>query len=243
MGRSWGGSLWVCEEVPPQGWEPKALVCPITGSPQASCTTSLASSLQWGRWILMSLYNTAAVRTKCNHGFESALKQSQAKRTENDVIIKTLVADFPGCPVVKNASAGDTNSISGPGRFHMLQSNWSLHALQPVLCNESTHRGEKLGMLQLEKACTQQQRPSTVKNKINKIFKKGSENFKKQNFTIQPSPEWSHHNKGGLEVKTKITTPSPITSWQIDGEKREVVTDFIFLGLQNHCRWWPEPWS
>ena len=37
--------------------------------------------------------------------------------------------------------------------------------------------------------------------------------------------------------KTKITTSSPITSWQIDGEKMETVTDFIFLGLQNHCRW------
>ena len=156
MGKSWGGSLWVCEEVPPQGREPKALVCPITGSPQASCPTSLASSLQWGRLILMSLYNTAAVRTKCNHGFESALKQSQAKRTENDVIIKTLVADFPGCPVVKNARAGDTSSISGPGRFHMLQ---------------STHHGKELGMSQLEKVCMQQQRPSTVKNQI-KFLKK-----------------------------------------------------------------------
>ena len=30
---------------------------------------------------------------------------------------------------------------------------------------------------------------------------------------------------------------SPITSWQIDGEPMETVTDFIFLGLQNHCRW------
>ena len=35
--------------------------------------------------------------------------------------------------------------------------------------------------------------------------------------------------------KTKITTSSPITSWQIDGEEME--TDrFYFLGLQNHCR-------
>ena len=29
----------------------------------------------------------------------------------------------------------------------------------------------------------------------------------------------------------------PITSWQIDGETMETVTDFIFGGLQNHCRW------
>ena len=31
---------------------------------------------------------------------------------------------------------------------------------------------------------------------------------------------------------------SPITSWQIDGETVETVADFIFGGLQNHCRWW-----
>ena len=29
----------------------------------------------------------------------------------------------------------------------------------------------------------------------------------------------------------------PITSWEIDGETVETVTDFYFLGLQNHCRW------
>ena len=34
--------------------------------------------------------------------------------------------------------------------------------------------------------------------------------------------------------KTKIMASSPITSWQIDGE---TVADFIFFGLQNHCRW------
>ena len=37
--------------------------------------------------------------------------------------------------------------------------------------------------------------------------------------------------------KTKIMAFGPITSWQIDGEKMETVTDFYFLGLQNHCRW------
>ena len=37
--------------------------------------------------------------------------------------------------------------------------------------------------------------------------------------------------------KTKITVSGPITSWQIDGETMETVTDY-FLGLQNHCRWW-----
>ena len=37
--------------------------------------------------------------------------------------------------------------------------------------------------------------------------------------------------------KTKIMTSGPITSWQIDGETVETVTDFILGGLQNHCRW------
>ena len=45
--------------------------------------------------------------------------------------------------------------------------------------------------------------------------------------------------KVGLKLniqKTKIMTSIPITSWQIDGETVETVTDY-FLGLQNHCRW------
>ena len=37
--------------------------------------------------------------------------------------------------------------------------------------------------------------------------------------------------------KTKIMASGPITSWQIDGETVETVSDFYFLGLQNHCRW------
>ena len=41
--------------------------------------------------------------------------------------------------------------------------------------------------------------------------------------------------------KTKIMASSPITSWQIDGETVETVADFIFLELQNHCRWWLQP--
>ena len=37
--------------------------------------------------------------------------------------------------------------------------------------------------------------------------------------------------------KTKIMASGPITSWEIDGETVERVSDFIFFGLQNHCRW------
>ena len=46
--------------------------------------------------------------------------------------------------------------------------------------------------------------------------------------------------KVGLKLniqKTKIMASGPITSWQIDGEMMETVTDFILGGLQNHCRW------
>ena len=51
--------------------------------------------------------------------------------------------------------------------------------------------------------------------------------------------------KAGLKLniqKTKIIASSPITSWQIDGETVETVSDY-FLGLQNHCRWWLQPWN
>ena len=37
--------------------------------------------------------------------------------------------------------------------------------------------------------------------------------------------------------KTKIMASGPITPWEIDGETVETVSDFIFWGLQNHCRW------
>ena len=47
--------------------------------------------------------------------------------------------------------------------------------------------------------------------------------------------------KAGLKLnihKTKIMASGPITSWQIDGEIMETVTDFIFLGSKNHCILW-----
>ena len=37
--------------------------------------------------------------------------------------------------------------------------------------------------------------------------------------------------------KTKIMASGSSTSWQIHGETVETVVDFIFGGLQNHCRW------
>ena len=51
--------------------------------------------------------------------------------------------------------------------------------------------------------------------------------------------------KVGLKLniqKTKIMASGPITSWEIDGETVETVSDY-FVGLQNHCRWWLQPWN
>ena len=51
--------------------------------------------------------------------------------------------------------------------------------------------------------------------------------------------------KAGLKLniqKAKIVASGPLTSWQIDGETVETVTDFIFC-LQNHCGWWLQPWN
>ena len=46
--------------------------------------------------------------------------------------------------------------------------------------------------------------------------------------------------KVGLKLsiqKTKIMASGPFTSWEVDGETVETVREFIFGGLQNHCRW------
>ena len=48
------------------------------------------------------------------------------------------------------------------------------------------------------------------------------------------------NEKVGLKLniqKMKIMASGLITSWEIDGETVETVSDFIFWGLQNHCRW------
>ena len=47
--------------------------------------------------------------------------------------------------------------------------------------------------------------------------------------------------KVGLKLntqKTRIMASGPITSWEIDGETVETVSDFILGGLENLCRWW-----
>ena len=48
------------------------------------------------------------------------------------------------------------------------------------------------------------------------------------------------NEKAGLKLniqKIKIMASGSISSWEIDGETMETVTDFIFLGSKNHCRW------
>ena len=52
--------------------------------------------------------------------------------------------------------------------------------------------------------------------------------------------------KVGLKLsiqKTKIMESAPITSWEIDGETVETVSDFLLRGSKNHCRWWLQPWN
>ena len=54
------------------------------------------------------------------------------------------------------------------------------------------------------------------------------------------------NEKVGLKLniqKTKIMASGPISSWEIDGETMETVRDSYFGGLQNHCRWWLQPWN
>ena len=65
-----------------------------------------------------------------------------------------------------------------------------------------------------------------------------SEELKKLLMKVKEESE-----KVGLKLniqKTKIMASGPIISWQIDGE---TVANFIFGGLQNHCKWWLQPWN
>ena len=51
--------------------------------------------------------------------------------------------------------------------------------------------------------------------------------------------------KVGLKLniqKTKLMASGPIASWQIDGDSGNSVR-LYFFGLQNHCRWWLQPWN
>ena len=60
---------------------------------------------------------------------------------------------------------------------------------------------------------------------------------------------WFYHNHTCRSIHlltSDLGTPMQYmanTSWQIDGETMETMRDFYFLGLQNHCRWWLQPWN
>ena len=67
------------------------------------------------------------------------------------------------------------------------------------------------------------------------LMKKESEELKSLLMKVKEESE-----KVGLKLniqKTKIMASSTITSWEVDGETVETVSDFTFFGLQNHCRW------
>ena len=54
------------------------------------------------------------------------------------------------------------------------------------------------------------------------------------------------NEKVGLKLniqKTKIMASGLVTLREIDGETVETVSSFIFWGLQNHWRWWLQPWN
>ena len=70
-----------------------------------------------------------------------------------------------------------------------------------------------------------------------------AENEEELKSLLMKVKEESEKKKASLRLniqKMKIVISGPITSWQIDGE---TVIDFYFLGLQNHCRWWLQPWN
>ena len=65
-----------------------------------------------------------------------------------------------------------------------------------------------------------------------------AESEEEQNSLLMKVKEESE--KFGLKLniqKTKIMESGPITSWEIDGETVETLSDFFLGGLQNHCRW------
>ena len=67
------------------------------------------------------------------------------------------------------------------------------------------------------------------------ILMEESEELKRLSLKVKEESE-----KVGVKLsiqKTKVMASGPITSWEIDGETMEIVSDFIFGGLQYHCKW------
>ena len=76
---------------------------------------------------------------------------------------------------------------------------------------------------------------SLLLNMLSRFMAESEEELKSLLMKVKVESE-----KVGVELniqKTKIMASGPITSWQIDEEPMENMTDFILAGLQNHCRW------
>jgi len=73
------------------------------------------------------------------------------------------------------------------------------------------------------------------------LMAEGKEEFK-QPVDESERREWKAGWKLNIQ-NTEITVSAPTTSWQIDGERMENSKRLYFLGLQNHCRWWRQPWN
>ena len=97
---------------------------------------------------------------------------------------------------------------------------------------------------QLTRLNESQARIKTARRNINNLryaddtalMSESKEELKSLLITVKEESE-----KAGLRLniqKTKIMTFGPITSWQVKGEKKEIVTGFYLLGLQSHCGWW-----
>ena len=67
--------------------------------------------------------NNSQKRSKLDAIINRQIQKVQQNPSVRSMIKIIVRRDFPGGPVVKNANTGDTGSIPGPGRFHMLQGN------------------------------------------------------------------------------------------------------------------------
>ena len=71
-----------------------------------------------------------------------------------------------------------------------------------------------------------------------------AESEKKLNTFLMEVKEESEKDDLKLNIqKIKTMASGLITSWQIDGETMENSDKLSFLGLRNHCKWWPQPWN
>ena len=147
--------------------------------------------------------------------------------------------------LLRNLYAGQEATVkTGHGKTDWLQIRKGVHQgvhqgciLSPCLCNfyaeyimrnaglEEAHAGIKIARRNI----------NNLKYADDTTLMTGSEELKSLLMKMKEKNE-----KVGLKLniqKTKFMASGPITSWEIDGETVETVSEFIFWGLQNHCRW------